>query len=76
MHEIRTIATDDPGVCQPVKRVDCAKAAERIDVLFVVETHGDPRNIVLDEGPHPDGFDAAFTKSLWPLVMSATVSQG
>jgi len=34
---------------------------------------GDPRNAVLDGGPHPPrrrggGFDAAFAKLLWPLV--------
>jgi len=31
----------------------CAKTAERIDVLFGVEAHEDPRSIVLDGGPHP-----------------------
>jgi len=35
----------DPGVCQPVCFCAiCAKTAERIDVLFGVETLGDPRN--------------------------------
>jgi len=35
-----------------VTRADCAKMAERIDVLFLVETTpGGPRNIVLDGGP-------------------------
>jgi len=26
----------------------CAKTADRIEVLFGVETHGDPRHIILD----------------------------
>jgi len=31
----------------------CAKMAERIEVLFGVETPGKPRHIILDEGPQP-----------------------
>jgi len=44
----------------------CAKAAERIDVLFRVETAGDPRNVMLDgDPPRLRGrFDAAFAKLL------------
>jgi len=43
----------------------CAKTAERINVLFGVETPGEPRNIVLDESSyHPTvrerWFDMAF----------------
>jgi len=47
----QTIAIGDLGVCQSVTRAGCAKTAERIDVLFWVETPRDPRNDVLDEGP-------------------------
>jgi len=36
-----------PSVCQSVTRVQPAKTAKRIDVLFRVETFGDPRNIVI-----------------------------
>jgi len=50
---MRTIAIDDPNICQSVTRTGCAKMAERIDVLFGVETPGDPRNTVLDGGHHP-----------------------
>jgi len=52
------------------------KTTERIDVLFMVETRGNPRNIVLDGCPIPHGevlgrgFDAAFAKLLWPLVFN------
>jgi len=52
IHEICTIVTNDSGVCQSAMWVGCAKMAEQIDVLFVVEM----------------GFDAAFAKLLWPLV--------
>jgi len=44
MHEMMTIASDDPGVSQFVSRcfmrLRCAKTAERIEVLFEVETLG------------------------------------
>jgi len=48
---------------------DFAKTAERIDVLFRVETLGDPRNTILDRGIHPPRTmgrecDAAFAKLL------------
>jgi len=51
MHEMQTIAIDDPGVCQSGTRAGCAKTAEQIDVLSGVETHGDARNSVLDGVP-------------------------
>jgi len=44
----RPTAIDDPGVCQSVSlsygltQAGCAKTAERIDVLFVMKTPGDP----------------------------------
>jgi len=39
--------------------------AEWIKVLHVVETVGNPRNIVLDGSPDsPHGFDVDFTDSL------------
>jgi len=51
---MRTIAIDDPGVCQSVCYVgELCKTTERIDILFGVETPRDPRNIVLDGGPNP-----------------------
>jgi len=56
MHQLRTIAIDDPGrlfVCLPrgFTRLRCANTAELIEVLPRVETLGDTRNIVLDESP-------------------------
>jgi len=72
MNDMKTIAINDPGVCLSVTRAGCTKEAKRIDVLFEVETPGDAINIVLDKVPIPRaramGFDAAFTKLLWPLV--------
>jgi len=44
MHEMQTIVTDDRGVCQSVylsrilNWLDCAKAAERIQILFGVKS--------------------------------------
>jgi len=58
-------------VCLSRRRARCAKTAERIDVLFEVETPGYPRNIVSDGSPRPPRqreFNAAFAKLLWPLV--------
>jgi len=58
-HEMRTIVTNNPGVCQSVglclfvTRAECTKTAERIDVLFGVETPRYPRNIVSDESSSP-----------------------
>jgi len=61
MHKTRIIAIHDPaGVCQSITRLRCAKAAERIDVLFGVDTPGGSRNILLDRRP-----DSA-TDSMWP----------
>jgi len=76
MHEMRTIAVDDSGVCQCNTQAGCAKTAEWIDVLFVSETPGDPRNVVSD-GVHiatvwGRRFDAAFTNLLWRLAMCLT----
>jgi len=53
MHEMRPIATDNPGhlsVClfRGFMWPRCANIAERIDVLLGVETFGDPGNIVLN----------------------------
>jgi len=53
-------------------RTGCAKMAERINVLLGVETAEDPKNIVLDVGPTSGqwmGFNAAFSRLLWPLVL-------
>jgi len=42
IRELQTIAIDDAGVCQSlsVTLVCCAKTAERIDILFVMEIPG------------------------------------
>jgi len=53
-------------------QADCAKTAERIDILFGVEISGNSRNILLDGGRIHGGegreFDAAFAKLQWPPV--------
>jgi len=48
--EMRTIAIDVPGVCQSCgfMQLCCANTAERIEVLPVVETFGDLRNLLSD----------------------------
>jgi len=47
VHEMRTIAIDDPGVCQSVclsvRRLLCV--AKRVDVLFGLETIGNARQV-------------------------------
>jgi len=48
---LHSVAINDPGFCQSVTCIRYAKMAERINVVFVVEISGDPRNIVLDRGP-------------------------
>jgi len=56
LHELWTIAINDPDVCKSVPLFHAGglcKTAERIDILFVMETPRDPRNIVLD-GDHGD----------------------
>jgi len=67
----RHIRIGDHGVCQSVTQARCEKAAERINVLFGVETPGDLRNILLDEGPHSPrakGSMRPVANLLWPLV--------
>jgi len=62
MQEIRTSAIDDIVPCASVclsvcHAVGCAETAGRIEVLFGVETHGNPSYSVLDGVliPHGDG---------------------
>jgi len=56
---MQTIVTDDRGVCPSVSlsrsstRLCCTKTSERIKILFVVNTVGGPRNIVLDGNHDP-----------------------
>jgi len=82
IHEMQAIATDyrglRPSVCllRGFTGLWCAKTAERIKVLFGVQTLGGSRNIVFDgghESPTARGggsaFDAAFVKLLWPLAI-------
>jgi len=57
MHEMQTIATDDPVACMFVCRSDTrllpAKTAKRIEVIFAMKTSEGPRNIKLDVGLDP-----------------------
>jgi len=72
-----TIAVDNPvawasviqSACLSVRLADCAIKDEPIEMLFGMETFGDPRNIVFDASLDlPHGFDAAFGSLLWLLV--------
>jgi len=51
---MQTVVTDDRGVCPSVclsrgsTRLHCAKTAERMKMLFAVNSFEGPRNIVLD----------------------------
>jgi len=72
MHETRTII-DVSGVClsRSFTPLRCANTTKEIEVLFRVETLGDPRNMYNTEGRTPHGFDAAFVKLLWPHVIAS-----
>jgi len=63
-----TNAIDDLGVYQSVTLAGCAKTAERIDVLFGMETPGNPRNTILDGVSIPNGdkggLNAAFVRQI------------
>jgi len=53
---MRTVATSVPVAwCATlsIMRLCCAKAGERIEILFRMEKPEDPRHIVLDVGPDP-----------------------
>jgi len=76
MHEMQTIVIDDRGVCQSVCRVAwlgfTAKTAERIKMLFGMNTPGGPWNIVLDAGPVPPQRRGSWGKysQLWTHYIS------
>jgi len=71
---LKITATDVSGNQCNAQVLCPAKTAERFDILFVVDTSGGPRNVILNGVPMSprrggsDGFDAAFAKLLWPLV--------
>jgi len=74
---MRTIAIDIPGICQSVCHgLCCANIAEWTKVLLVVETTGDPTNIVFVGSPDfYHGFNAATVKLLCcPRVSQVTVA--
>jgi len=59
LHRMLTVVTDVRGVCLSVclsrspTRLRCVKTAEQIKILFVMNTLGGPKNIVLDGDPDP-----------------------
>jgi len=62
----------DHSVCQSATLLRCAKTATRIDVLFGTGSPKDPGHIVFDgvpDSPMATGFNAAFEKLLWLLVV-------
>jgi len=77
MHELRTIAIDDPRRLSVTRhtyvRIHRANTAERIGVLLVVETLGDTGN-VKPGSRFSSGFDAAFAKILWQLTIEDHVA--
>jgi len=68
MHEMWTTAINDPNVCQSV----CHTASLcKQGSMLAVQTLGDTRNLVPDGSPDlSHAFNAAFTKYLWPLVLT------
>jgi len=72
---MRTVAINDPErLSCSFTRLRCATPAKLIWVQFKVKTLGDLRRVVSDGGPNPHttrkgGFDAAFAKLLWSLVI-------
>lgn len=79
-HETRSIAADVSvawclSISLPVTRLYLAKTS----VLFGLETFEGLRNSALNGGPdlpterRKGGFDAAFTKVLWPLVENSFI---
>jgi len=76
---LQPIATDDPVACGVCLSRTCAvqKAAERIEILFVVETVADPRNIVLDWGPDPSTAMKSLSGGKFcPLLSTGTLLFG
>jgi len=80
IHEKRTIAVHDSGVCHSY--LSCGwsvrKPVNRSTPRLGWRLSEDPRNVVLDWGPHPPwrrriGFDVAFAKLLWLLVVLGVV---
>jgi len=63
---VQTTATDDPAVCLSVTEMGCAKMADQTDILFGVNTPGDPRNTVLDVGL---GVPIHYTKREWAVLL-------
>jgi len=59
MHEMQTTVTDVSDVCLSLclsrgsTQLHCAKTAERIKILFRMNTLGGPWNIALDGSPDP-----------------------
>jgi len=63
MHDMPTIAIDDPGVCPFVCYVSAVQQRLNGSPSCLDEYSRGPKNIVLDECK----VDAAFAKLLWPL---------
>jgi len=54
----------------------CAKTADRIDVLFWVETPGDPGNVVLDGVSLPYGEEEGVQYGLCQITLVACSLEG
>jgi len=67
MHEMQTIVNVDPGIClsRGSTWLRCAKMAERIKMLFGVNTPGGPWNIVLN-----GGFDLPPQRGVGDIILN------
>jgi len=63
MHEMWSVGSVVPQSHSVCPQLCCAKMAEQVNVLFAVETLGDPRNIVLDRSPD------YHMHLIWPLPL-------
>jgi len=71
MHEMQAIV-----VCLScdLNWLHCAKTAERIQILFGLNSLGGPRNIVLDGNPDPPQRGGGEVEHIWPIVDPQHVS--
>jgi len=70
MHEMRTIAFDDPVECLPrgFTQFCCVNTAERIEIMLGLDSWGPSKHCVRLGGPGFSEFDAAFAQFLWLLL--------
>jgi len=83
LHEIQTIAIDDPGVCLSVTQLHCIPKKKelqtQLNVLRYCWGWGSEEHCIGWWSQSPmtrgGGFDAAFAKLLWPYVLLLAPAQ-